>query len=286
MVVKRILIEIKFIDTYQEVISLLKRMNGTFDFDLWEMYIEGIYTGLLEKLKEDSICYDFVTDILPVMNLAVQNMDKVDIAHKSLVKAISRLSERFNSICDGDFQVVVIFYLGLCNGAGWATEIGNKSVVLLGIEKIVELSWYEYESIAPLVYHELGHIWHNSVNDIYIKSKSPIVQLYREGLAMYLEQLLMGDFEYYRQDRNGWLEWCKKNEPQINTELLRRFDADESVGEFFGDWNEYQGYSDVGYFIGNQFIKYLLARYSLDRVAKLDITLVNKEFRDYVEQTQ
>lgn len=33
-------------------------------------------------------------------------------------------------------------------------------------------------------------------------------QLFTEGIAMYFEQALVGNFNYYHQDKNGCLEWC------------------------------------------------------------------------------
>lgn len=53
----------------------------------------------------------------------------------------------------------VALYLGFCNGAGWVTDIDAKTVVLLGIEKIIELDWVSVDDMRGLVYHELGHVY-------------------------------------------------------------------------------------------------------------------------------
>lgn len=40
-------------------------------------------------------------------------------------------------------DVDIILYLGLASGAGWATTLGGKRVILLGVEKIIEIDWYD-----------------------------------------------------------------------------------------------------------------------------------------------
>jgi len=258
-------------------------MNGVFDIALWEHYASHISTELPEKLKLDSRDYNFDNDIIPVMNLTMSNYAKLELAHNSFLKATDNLSEKIINVCGVELQADIIFYLGLCNGAGWATEMNGKPAVLLGVEKIIELDWCDYKSMVSLIYHELGHIWHNSVSDVHKQAKLPIVQLYREGVAMYFEQLIMGDFGHYHQNKNGWLDWCQENKSTLKAEYLRRLDANESTQEFFGDWCNYQGYSDVGYYIGCEFIKWLSEKYALNDLAKLDSSAVFREFQNFAK---
>ena len=153
---------------------------------------------------------------------------------------------------------------------------------MLGVEKIIELGWYDFESLSALIYHELGHIWHDAKGGS--EGKGNLTQLYREGLAMYFEQLTIGDFNYRLQNKNGWLDWCHANKNALSVEYLRRLKTGENTQEFFGDWNNYQGYSDVGYYIGCEFIKWLSERYSLNKLAKLDSDTVYQEFKSFVVQ--
>ena len=46
-------------------------------------------------------------------------------------------------------------------------------------------------------------------------------------------------------------------------------DKEESTQDFFGDWCSFHGYSDTGYFLGCQFIRYLLKDYTLSEIAVL-----------------
>jgi hypothetical protein len=273
---------VKITDTYHEIIILLNKMNGLFVMDLWEEYASRISNELPEKLKQDSREYDFDNDVIPVIHHTMNNVKQLEAVHNSFLKATDGLSERIKSICGYELHVDIIFYLGLCNGAGWATKLDGKPAVLLGVEKIIELDWCGYESMASLIYHEIGHIWHNAAGGT--RENDRLTQLYREGIAMYFEQLITGDFSHYRQDKNGWLDWCELNKSALKTEYLRRINADESTQDFFGDWNNYQGYSDVGYYIGCEFIKWLSERHSLDAIAVLDGNAVYIEFQNYTSE--
>ena len=176
----------------------------------------------------------------------------------------------------------IILYLGLCNGAGWATSLHNKNVVLLGIEKIIELDWCNEEDMFALIAHEIGHIWHKTKGGCFGKQKNisekALFQLYSEGVAMLFEQLLCGDENYYHQNQEGWIDWCENNLIELKGEYLIRITNSESVQDFFGDWNSYKGHSDVGYFIGCKFVRFLLKKYSLTEMLSMEMDLMLKEY--------
>ena len=270
----------RIINTYEEIISLLNEMNGVFDIHLWEKYASRISNDFPQKLKHDSRNYDFNNDILPIINLVMSGFEKLKMANNSFIKSTDRLDERIKNAIGIELQVDIIFCLGLCNGAGWATKLNKNFVVLLGVEKIIELGWYDFEKLSALIYHELGHIWQDTVSGL--QGEDGLTQLYREGVAMYFEQLMAGDFNYYHQNKNGWLDWCHANKNTLNTEYLRRLKTGENTQEFFGDWLNYQGYSDVGYYIGCEFIKWLSERYPINELAKLDRDMVYQEFENFV----
>jgi hypothetical protein len=275
----------KIIDTYPEIVSLFDRMEGKFNIALWEEYISGISRELCNKLKEDSSQYDFQREILPVLSQAMVKREKLKTAHASFCASVKGLAGKVKKITGTQLQVDIIFYLGLCNGAGWATKLENIPTILLGIEKIVELDWCDEKTMASLIYHELGHIWHDSAGSLYQKTGTTrekyILQLYQEGIAMYFEQLILDDFTHYHQHKGNWLNWCHANKRELDKEYLRRLNANESAQDFFGDWCAYQGYSDVGYFIGCEFIKHLAEKFSLRELAALDLNTVYQEFSEY-----
>lgn len=273
----------RIIDTYTEIISLFSQRE--FSMSLWRTYANSISIYLSQQVENDAKLYNFEKQVIPVINNALNNRAKLEETHQSFIYATQQLSDKLIEIFKYDLDVDIILYLGLCNGAGWATDINGKKTVLLGIEKIIELDWCDLYSISSLIYHELGHIWHDSVGKLHFKtdmqSEKSIWQLYQEGVAMYFEQMLCNDFSFYHQNKNGWLNWCIKNKENLFIEYMRRVENDESTQEFFGDWSNYQGYSDVGYYLGCEFIKSLLTNYSLNEIANLNLEAITKEIKNY-----
>lgn len=81
--------------------------------------------------------------------------------HQSFLAVVKGLSERLAQKFGNDLDVDLFLYVGLCNGAGWVTTLNGRDVVLLGIEKILELGWVSLGDMQGLIYHELGHIYHS-----------------------------------------------------------------------------------------------------------------------------
>ena len=175
-------------------------------------------------------------------------------------------------------------------------EIGRVNENLLiklfleELEKIIELDWGDETNMRALILHEIGHLWHKLNGNLHIpeytKRRKGIAQLYCEGVAMVCEHILCGDNDFYHQDKDGWLSWCYKNENQIKREYLRRLDKKESVQDFFGDWCSYNGYSDVGYFLGCRFVRYIMKSYSLKEIANMRYGRLNKEYKKFAEKDE
>ncbi len=267
----------RIIDTFIDIHKCY--VNNCFELENWIKYADSISPTLADKLLNDIHGYDFQKDILPILNEVPCNIDKVNLAHQSFLSLTDDLTERILCILGTNIDVDIVFYLGLCNGAGWATTLDNKPAILLGIEKIIELSWYDKTNLAGLLYHELGHIWHDQTrSETCIKFKNDSLwQLYREGIAMYIEQLLANDMGFYHQDKDGWLDWCNTNTTDLFNEFLDRIKTKNSTVDFFGDWNKFNGKSDTGYFLGCELIKVLAEKYSLDELANIDERLFYTE---------
>lgn len=273
----------KIIDTCDKIKSLFQ---SGFDMDIWRKYAGEISKELPSKCENDSKCYNFKEDVLPVLEAAV-NTDEIDFVSKNFHNVIDTLNRNLAKLFDAEPDINIILYLGLCNGAGWATVLDGKDTVLLGIEKIIELDWCDEADMRGLILHEIGHLWHKTNGKMRIsdfpKRKMAVQQLYNEGVAMACEHILCGDNDFWHQDKNGWLDWCRKNESEIKREYLRRLDANESVREFFGDFYSYNGYSDVGYYLGCRFVEHLMKSYSLKEIANFPFRRINKEFSAYAQ---
>ena len=268
----------RIVDAYHTIADAF--VDGRFSIRQWECYINKISPSLNAKLVEDSKSYDFSKDILPAIEYLLNHKEQAETAHASFIEATKRLARRTSAVFGTELDVTVILYLGLCNGAGWATDLDGHPAVLLGIEKIVELGWCDKRAMIALIYHELGHIWHRQVRTHPLEIATPrdkaLWQLYSEGIAMYSEQLLVGDTDLYHQDKNGWLAWCKQHRYRLFVEYRRRIDQDERVQPFFGDWCQFEEHSDIGYFLGAEIIKTLSHQYSLNELADLDLHTVDE----------
>lgn len=276
----------KVINTFDQIQSCFK--NHAFDLDCWRKYTKEFSCELSEKCEQDSKDYDFNKDVLPVINNVLLNRESALLANTSFVAVTNRLNSSIDKLFKDDIEIDIILYLGLCNGAGWATTLDGKNAILLGIEKIIELNWQHESSMQALIFHEMGHIWHKTYGvlcpDTHSKGEKSLVQLYQEGIAMVCEQILCQDDNHYHQNRNGWLDWCISNKAEIKREYLNRMDKNISTQDFFGDWCNYREHSDVGYYLGCEFIKYLQRQYSLVEIASLNINELYRQFKTFALQ--
>lgn len=277
----------KIINSYEEIIAIFTKMDGKFDLNLYREYANSISPTLFEKVYDDCQDYDFDAEVVPVMEDAMRKVDKLNEINASFNQMVNVNLARVTEIANVEFPVQIILYLGLCNGAGWATTLDGKPAVLLGVEKMIELDWCDVNSVGSLVYHELGHIWHaevgtmnqatNGVKEEYLS------QLYQEGIAMYFEILCVGDYESWSASKGDWWQWCLAHEQEIAHEYLRRLNTNESCQGFFGDWCSYMGQSNLGYFLGYRLIDHLSPKYTMLELANLTLETVADEFTTYVE---
>ena len=152
---------LEILDTWDTVFTCFQ--DGGFSLKRWEDYVDAVMPGLKEKVLADTADYDFRRDILPVLQNLNGNRERASEAHESFLEAVGGLNEKLEQKLGILPDMKIVFYLGLCSGAGWATELEGCPAVLLGLEKIVELSWSGRMSMKALLYHEIGHIWHFQV---------------------------------------------------------------------------------------------------------------------------
>ncbi|MBQ7921921.1 MAG: hypothetical protein IJ325_05000 [Clostridia bacterium] len=283
---------IRIIDTFSQIDSLFD--NGTFNLVMWEKYMNFIYERSADIFKDDlkecldSGNYIFEKDILPIIN-AVHGHTALEAMHISFQKVTNGLNERIIDCFEHELDADIVLYLGLCNAAGWVTNIHGRDVILLGMEKILELNWYDEDSMYGLIYHELGHVYHKQYGILDQScdnsSQNFVWQLFTEGIAMYFEQVLIHDLNYYHQDKNGWLNWCDDHFKQILSDFysdlptMTRFDQ-----RYFGDWANYCGRGDVGYYLGAKFVQYLCGKHSFAQLIRLQIDDIYQEFLTFTEE--
>jgi len=273
---------IKLLDTFDSLKDFFE-LYHTKDIDDklkgWLYYIDN-YPELKMKCQSDyenlGLSWKDVAieSSLPLLDIYFDRMIK---AHRNIINIVPILTEKIKTIFSITEDIYIVIYYGIGNAAGWATKYNNKPAILLGIEKIAELGWESYESIMGLIYHEMCHIVHGiirGIDDIGIEYSNPddkaIWRLYIEGFAQFYEQQLVGR-EYYHQDSNGWLLWCETNHKYLCEKYLHCILNDIPTKEFYGDWHNVDGYIDVGYYLGCEFIKHIQSRFDINKIACLEL---------------
>lgn len=281
---------IKLIDTYPKINTLY--VNGQFSFEKWETYINSIYDNSAHIFKKDveeylrSGEYTFEQDFLPHIN-SVYNHPALYILHDSFLTVTNQLNSRISKYFGIELDIDLVLYLGLCNAAGWVTNINGRDTILLGIEKIIELNWQDIDSMHGLIYHELGHVYHKQYGCLKQQSNDSnrnfVWQLFTEGIAMYFEQVLVGDFTYYHQNVNGWTEWCESNFSRIVNDFNNDLSTMNRMNQrYFGDWVNYYNHSDVGYYLGTRFVHWLVHQFRLIELINLDMNTIYDYYLQFV----
>ena len=282
----------KIINTYSDILTAYER--STFYFEKWKFYIDSTLPGISslvvsdmkKRIETGNVSWE--NEYLPVLNAVAFDVELREKAHNSFCNITKNLEHTIYDKFGKNLDVDIIFYLGLCNAAGWVTEYQGRKVVLLGIEKIMELNWCGTDDMYGLIYHELGHVYQGQYgilkrtfsNNVY----SFLWQLFTEGIAMYFEQMLIGDPDYYHQDRDGWKKWCDEHLEEIKTDFNRDLNTMTFANQrYFGDWVKYNGHSDVGYYLGCNFVHYILSMYEFDEIISFDIDIVAKLFNRYIQ---
>lgn len=214
--------------------------HGVFAYDKWKKYMNAICPEAAAMLHEtvkkylNTGNYTFDKDFLPVLNAVYRNPE-LELLQKSFSAVTddlnSKIIERFGKELSAD----LILYLGLGCSAGKVMEMNHRPVILLGIEKILELRWYTRNAMYGLVYHELGHAYHTQHGKLDQTTDdnrlSWVWQLFTEGIAMYFEQTLVGDPDFFHQDTNGWKTWCDVHFEQLPTFYTHSTRSHHQVGK-------------------------------------------------------
>lgn len=266
--------------------------NGVFSLDRWKEYIDReapeIKDICLNDMEESvSPQYSWKECFLPVLN-AVFNKNKETENVSKLFHSITdgldeKIFKRFGKSVDAD----IILYLGLCNGAGWVTEVDGKTTILLGIEKILELKWDNLNDMNGLILHELGHVYQNRFGVLYREFEDSgdkfLWQLFTEGIAMTFEQEILEDSKYFHQDRDGWKNWCNQNIKKISSDFENDYRIMTGNNQrYFGDWADYEKHSDVGYYLGTCFVRFVMEKDNFDNIICYDIDDVKRMWRNYL----
>lgn len=281
----------RIINTYPAIRSAYE--GTAFRFEKWKSYIDSVLPDVSSLFITDvKQCletgeFSWEKDYLPVLNAVMLHDELREKAHDSFCRVTEHLEQTIYDRFGKGLDVDLVFYLGLCNGAGWVTEYQGRRTVFLGIEKIMELSWCGIDDMQGLLYHELGHVYQGQYGVLERtfdhSADSFLWQLFTEGIAMYFEQTLVGDPEYFHQDRDGWKKWCDDHLGEIKADFARDLESMTFAGQrYFGDWVKYNGHGDVGYYLGCRFVRYILSAHELDEIIRFDIDAVTQLYEQFI----
>ncbi|SFQ44258.1 hypothetical protein SAMN02910358_02146 [Lachnospiraceae bacterium XBB1006] len=276
----------RIIDTSSEIFAAYD--GGRFDLEKWKTYMDMLPPGAKKLCLADmeevvAAGYTWENYFLPVLNAVPE--DEADMAKvaESFQKITSDAEEKIRKCFGRVPDVDIILYLGLCNGAGWVTDIDGRRSVLMGIEKIMELGWGDLDHMNGLVLHELGHVYQSQfgvlTRDELQGADKWLWQLFTEGIAMVFEQELVGDANYFHQDKDGWKNWCDDHVCEIAEAFANDRNTMTSENQrYFGDWVSFEGQPDVGYYLGTRFVREILKEDTFDNIICYEIEDVKTKF--------
>lgn len=100
---------------------------------------------------------------------------------------------------------------------------------------------------------------------------------------MVFEQELIGDCNYFHQDKKGWKQWCDAHFQRILQAFSHDLDSMTQENQrYFGDWVRFEGQPDVGYYLGARFVRFLMESDSFDNIISYDIEQVTSAFQRFL----
>jgi hypothetical protein len=245
--------------------------------DGWQSTYMVKWPELLRKQIEDYEAdgYDWCViareRVFPNLEKSLPDMQ---VAYENLLNIIPPTLTKACRVLDYDGDLLLIIYVGIGLGAGWATTYGGRPAILFGLENIADCGWSGKRALTGLVAHELGHLVHFQRRDSanVPKGEGSWWQLYSEGYAMRSEHLVMGEESWHMREREGegdWLDRCTENLARLAAEFLRKVEANEPVTPFFGKWFDLQGYRQTGYFLGHELLRLLEVDSTMVEIALL-----------------
>ncbi len=212
-----------------------------------------------------------------------QRMDKMLYANRSIRQVYDATCRSAYDTLGFEEAVTILSYVGIGNGAGWATSWEKKPAVLLGLENIAELGWEQPDSIQKLLAHELGHLFMRSIRaNCVALSNEPLSVLYEEGFAQHSEHVTLGHETWGCASQPGWLDWCLANEGLLAAKYLQALHDREKWCKFFGSWLEIDGWRQTGYFLGCRFVQHLSRQMALADIARLEAKAIEVAAHTYL----
>ena len=283
--------ECELVDLAAELLPVIESHLGRpFEEQLaaWQEFYAGHAPTLPERLYSDysdieggwkSIARERVW---PHFAERIENMKAANDVIRGVYQDIYHQARE---VLDFAGPMFVVTYVGIGNGAGWATQWENRFAILCGLENIAELGWYHEYKIRGLLSHEIGHLFMMSVRgckDTQRLTADPLLVLYEEGFAQHCEHVMMGSETWHCSSQNGWVEWCMKREGYLARRYLEAMQEKEKRRRFFGSWLEIDGWRQTGYFLGCRIVQRMAESMSLREIAIVNDDEIKISVEEYL----
>lgn len=214
-----------------------------------------------------------------------ERMDRMWTASRSIRAVHQDIHGRAVQSLGYTDALVIVSYVGIGNGAGWATQWEGRPAVLLGLEKIAELNWHNEPEVRKVLAHEIGHLFMMSIRgDIEKLGEDPLLCLYEEGFAQHCEHVMLGKETWGCASQSGWLEWCLSQEDYLARRYVREMHDREAWRRFYGDWFEIDGWRQTGYFLGCKLVQRLAGTHELRALAAMGEDQIKAAVLDYLRR--
>jgi len=256
-------------------------------------YLEK-YSKIRELINQCYETLDWFNICLNTLANSIRNLENLDNAweniYSTLPDAIVLFAKAFkNEVGDKDF--VFVIYISCGCGAGWAAEYDGKPAVLLGLDMISNLGWVSREKVKGLIIHELCHLAHMIIRKTSYQhfselEKNPYFLLYSEGFAMKCEHEILSSENWRIAPNKEWVNWCRKNLGFLARLYMEHAEKNKAVNVFYGTFFNIKGYSQTGYYLGHELIKYLEKEHSLNlrSIAKLPFSEIKVKVKNFLAE--
>jgi len=264
---KRRKMRIRLIDSYLTFRNILRSVNGEISVETISKALTTYFNNYPEISKIVRECLD-KNNILNwcsrLLSEFINDVEELDRAWKNtyatLPKALFMFTEKFSKNFYNELYLVL--YVSCGCGAGWAFEYHGIPAIYLGLDMIAYLKWLSEAKIKGLIIHELCHLLNMKLQNTTPRKFSsmendPYFLLYSEGFAMKCEHYVLGGEVWRIASDNNWIAWCRNNLGRLARLYVEYVEKGLPVNVFYGSFYNIDGYSQTGYFLGHEFIKYL-----------------------------
>jgi len=286
---------IKVLDLFDNFESLYNNSDITSGKDLLALWRDSLasYPEITENcidnvlsdgILPEQICTDH---LLPILK---NKWDEFYTAHQNIKSICLNTIEKINSFFpqNNDDEIYAVFYVGLCNGAGWVDKFNNKRAVYFGLEQIVDLGWYNFDFLETLIVHEFGHVYHFSVrakNNIpvnynYSQADSIVWRIYEEGFAERFTYLITSKSTF----KDDEIKNMDKNFSKLVNIYYTYFSEEKKIYDFFGDWFSIDGMSRTGYYLGMKMIERIEKDMNFEDISLLGFDDIKKYFNIFITE--